>query len=95
MLNRLRLKLFCIFFLAHFNTPMLQKPAEKDNRWFVATDLETGLAIAQSNPEIRVACLATEEKFYRNPLYSSRNEPLILCVNQATDEQFIEKAVKA
>jgi len=72
---------------------MLQKPTEKDNRWFVATDLETGLAIAQSNPEIRVACLATEENFYKNPLISSKREPLILCANQTTDTQYVEKLV--
>ena len=72
---------------------MLQKPDNKDQRWFVAQDLESGLAIAQSNAEIRVACLASPEQFDKNPLYSTKAEPLIFCANQTQDAQSIEKAV--
>ena len=73
---------------------MLQKPAEKDNRWFVAVDLETGLAISKADPAIRVAAIASNEKLERVPLLSrGGNEELILCANQSSDIELLEKAI--
>ena len=42
---------------------MLQKPSKPDQRWVVAANIETGLAVSKENPDLRVACLATQERF--------------------------------
>lgn len=72
---------------------MLQKSAVPDNRWYLALDLETGLTIKKANPNIKIACLATQEKFDINPLEGEGNKELILCANKNTPDNLIEKAV--
>jgi hypothetical protein len=72
---------------------MLQKPAQPDQRWYVAADIETGLALTKANPSIRVAALATQEKFDKNPLQGQGIKELIFCANQTTSTELIDKAV--
>ena len=72
---------------------MLQKPAKPDNRWYVAADIETGLAISQANPDIRVAALATQERFDKNPLQGRGNKELIFCTSHTTLSETVDRAV--
>jgi len=72
---------------------MLQKPSQSDHRWFLAVDIETGLAITKANPNIRVATLATQEKFDKNPLKGQGVKELILCANKSTPNAVIDRAV--
>lgn len=70
---------------------MLQKPTQKDDRWFVAADLETGLKLIKKDNSIRVACLANEERFDRNPL-EGKGKELVFCTQAHTSLKMIEKA---
>ena len=72
---------------------MLQKPAQKDHRWFLAADIETALQVAKLKPDGRVACLANPEKSERNPLKDDHNKELIFCFKDKA-EQLIDKVVK-
>ncbi|TAK76886.1 MAG: Ti-type conjugative transfer relaxase TraA [Gammaproteobacteria bacterium] len=70
---------------------MLQKPAQTDHRWYLAPDIETGLAVSKANPAIRVACLATQERFDRNPLEGKGGKELVFCVNRSVNKKLINK----
>jgi hypothetical protein len=73
---------------------MLQKPTQKDNRWYLTPDIETGLTIVKSNPDIRVASLATQERFNKNPLQGKGKKELIFCVNFSTLKDIVNRVVR-
>lgn len=72
---------------------MLQKPTQTDYRWYLAADIETGLAITKTNPTVRVACLATQERFDKNPLQGEGRKELIFCTDHSTSQRTIDKVV--
>lgn len=72
---------------------MLQKPTKKDDRWFIATDIETALQVTKAKPDVRVACLATQERFDNVPLSGANEKELILCFNENSGQKIIDRAV--
>jgi hypothetical protein len=70
---------------------MLQKPTHTDSRWYVAADIETALTLVKAMPDARVACLASQEQFDKNPLHGKQNE-LIFCSSDFSRENINEKA---
>tara|TARA_R110000868_G_scaffold408967_1_gene693535 strand:- start:852 stop:1193 length:342 start_codon:yes stop_codon:yes gene_type:complete len=56
------------------------------------TDIETGLAMSKANPDLRVACLATQERFDKNPLQGKNKSQLVFCANHHTELRIAEKA---
>ena len=72
---------------------MLQKPSQQDNRWHLTPDIETGLAISKANPNIRIAVLATQERFDKNPLQGNGTKELIFCANQSTPKDIIDNVI--
>jgi Ti-type conjugative transfer relaxase TraA len=70
---------------------MLQKPTHDDSRWYVAADIETALTLVKAMPDARVACLASQEQFNKNPLHGKQNE-LIFCSSNYSHENINEKA---
>ncbi len=73
---------------------MVQKPSQPDNRWFIATDIESAMSIAKANPDIRVACLSSLDNIDKNPLIGKDNN-LTLCVNKDSPIDLIDRASKA
>ncbi len=71
---------------------MLQKPSQIDSRWYVAAEIETALAITKANPDIHVACLATQERFDHNPLKGNGKKELIFCASADTQQDIILNA---
>ena len=50
----------------------------------------TALAITKAKPDVRVACLAKQDNFEKNPLHGNKNSELIFCGNDSLMDRAVD-----